>query len=533
MALVLIISASAIFILFRQTSSVEAKDSKKQKEQPSTRQEPKDSLLDKGTKTSSPSAAPLASPSNDPPPQGDAGDVHTDPSMVHLPTLFANFKDTGSAPPEESSKQIPVEQFAKMIEAEADSLPGQDFRTLEQALILSQNLDIATIGLDFVKSDNSRLRNLGFELLTVASTSNVSFFKPNEFYMAFAERGFASEPFLIEIISSAENDFCREWACELYTDIFYHNQNPEDPRRIQIDNVKKAEKILYENMSKLLGDRGQLEKMLAAKISPADQIRAAWGHERRYPLKLLQTVRILDNMNSGNIIASSSQAAKIVSTYNFNYDILNWLDGKPVPLPRMPDDILLKFMMHAVFADNTDNTFNWIHKKDGGFTREDAEKALASQDTTEIRRMAKELRKILCLVLRGKLLLGLGNHELQLLRYFYSAKWGHPGTCGYPGKGKLLVIRNNTGRPAPLNLSSADADPKKMLTGDRAGDMLTPEGSENFLVPSQSSFMWILPEGAFKLSVNKDNTVLKPEDLLVFETRILDVKDHDITVIIN
>ncbi len=524
------IFATAIFMFSLRTAK-ETQDAGRKEEQPPPSAGQECSPLDGNAKSPGPGTAPLTSPHEGLIRQEDAENIHTDPSMVHLPTLFSKYKHPGSTPPKEGLKPIPVGEFAEMMAEEVNSLADQDLNVLEQALINSRDLDISTIGLNFVKSENPRLRNLGFELLTVASTSNINFFKPNEFYMAFAKRGFASEPFLIEIIDSAENDFCREWACELYTDIFYHNQDPEDPRRIQVANVKKAEKTLYETLSKLIADRGQLENMLAAKISPADQIRAAWGHERRFPLKLMQTIKILDNMNSANIIASSSQASKILSTYNFNYDILNWMDGKPLDLPPIPDDTHLKFMIHAVFSENTENTFNWIHKKDGGFTREDAEKALAAKNTAEIRRMSKTLQSILCLVLRGKLLLGLGNHELQLLRYIYSAKWNHAGIC--ESRSKLLVIRNNTGKPAPLNLSSAEADTQKMLTGQGADAMLTPEGNENFLVPSQSSFVWILPKGSFKLSVNKSNTVVKPEELLLFEDRTLDVRDQDITVIIN
>ena len=473
-------------------------------------------------------AAPKPSDANSAGKDDDKGTqkvAQDNPDMVNMQLLFSSIQKDKSlpTPPPEAMKPIPVDSFADLIMADFDSLQANEAQALEDAIINADNLNVSKLALKFVSSDNSRLKNFGLELLTLASTSKSQFFMPNEFYMAFAEKGLASEPFLIEIIENTPDDFCREWASELYVDIYFHNKPKEDPRRTQLDIGKNAEKSLYQTLSNLMEDKDQLEKMVSSGISPADQIRAAWGSERRYPMKLMQVVKLLDNMNSANITAVSLQASKILSTYNFNYDILNRVGGKPLELPLPPVELKLKYLMHMVFGDNTDNTFQWFHKKDGGFTRQDALDAISRKDTPEIIRMSAMLRSVLCLVLRGKLLIGLGNHELQILRYFYFATLDD--SSGQSSQ-NILVIRNNTGKPAPLTISRRQDEPTTQSAPATQPTM-------DFMVPSQSSFVWLVPNGNITISANKNNTAVRLQDMPVFEDKPISLANSDLTININ
>lgn len=453
--------------------------------------------------------------------------INNDSEMVSMQQLFAPYKQGSThKPPHQEVKPIPVKDFAKMISAEIDSFSEADYKIIEMALLNADNLNIGTIGLEFINSKNEKLQLLGFELITRAAIKKPRFFQPNKFYMAFAEKGFAAEPFIREIIESTGDDFCREWACELYVDIFFHNTDKGDSRHQKLSKIKKQEEELLKRVVSLLKEEKKLKKIIAARHSLGGNIRQAWGKEKRYSLKLIEVMKLLDNLNSKNQYPTTQKIVQVINKYNFNYNILNHLDGKPIDLPPIPPEIKLTILANAVFGEKVENTFQWVHKKDGGFTKEEVKVAIAKNNQSQIQHMNKILRLIICAVLRGKLLLGLGNHELEILRYFCFANWDKK-----PVKwaDNLLIIRNLKGKGAPLVLATKP-DTEKILTGKGVTASNVIERNEEFYVPPQTSFIWFLPNGDYTLSVNKKNTVYKSADLLQFEDKKLRIKNHNLTI---
>lgn len=454
--------------------------------------------------------------------------VNDDPEKVSLAQLFAPYKKAESGKiPEYAAKPIPVQEFAKMIVSEVNDFSEKDFKIIEMALLNTSNLNIGTIGLGFVKSENQKLQILGFELITKACISETEFFQPHKFFAAFAKKGFAAEPFIAEIIESTEDDFCREWACELYVEIFYHNTDDNDNRHQQLAKIKKSEADLYRKIVKLLKNTKQMEKIIASRQNLGDQIRAAWGNQKRYSLKLLQIMKLLDNLNKKNQYPTTELILKTIDTYNFNYNILNRVDGKPVPLAPIPPQYKLKYLKQAVFGEKLDNTFQWIHKKDGGFTKQEVEEAINKNDRQKIKKMNKVLHRIICAVLRGKLLLGMGNHELEILRYFYFAKWDKDRLIS--SSDQLIIVKNQTGKGAPLILETKP-DTAKILAGNVDSSAQVEEKREAFYIPPQSMFIWFVPDGEYHLAVNKNNTVYKPEDLINFKDKKIRIKGNNIII---
>ena len=454
--------------------------------------------------------------------------VNDDPEKVSPAQLFARYrKADGGKVPEHAARPVPVKEFAQMIAAEVDSFSDKDFKIIEMALSDAVNLNIGTIGIEFAESENQKLQILGFELITKACISHPRFFQPHKFFAAFAKKGFAAEPFISEIIENTKDDFCREWACELYVEIFYHNTDDADNRHRQLAKIKSKEADLLQKIVKLLANTEQVEKIIASRQNLGDRIRAVWGNDNRYSLKLLQVTKLLDNLNTGNRYPTTQEILNIINTYNFNYNILNRVDGKPVELAPIPPNLRLKYLAHAVFGDKMDNTFQWVHQKDGGFTKGEVEKAVNQNNQQQIKHMNKVLNRIVCAVLKGKLLLGMGNHELEILRYFYFAKWDKQQPVQWSDR--MIIIRNQTGKGAPLLLATKP-DTAKILTGKVESSSQVEEKQEAFYIPPQSSFIWFVTNGDYHLAVNKKNTVYKPEDLIYFQDKKIRIDNTDIIV---
>lgn len=453
--------------------------------------------------------------------------INKNPEKVSLAQLFAPYRKDKSKAPDFAVKPMPVKKFAQMIIAEIDAFAEKDYKIIETALLNADKLNIGTIGLEFIKSENPKLQILGYELITKASIKNTQFFQPHKFFAAFAKKGFAAEPFITEIIESTQDDFCREWACELYIEIFYHNTDDMDSRHEHLTKVQQKEADLLKKIVKLLHNQKQIEKIIASKQNLGDQVRVVWGDKNRYPLKLLQIMKLLDNLNAKNQFPTTEKILKIIETYNFNYNILNHLNGEPVDLPPIPPEVELMYLANAIFGDKITNTFQWLHKKDGGFTKEEVKRALEKKDQKQIKHMNKVLHRIICAVLRGKLLLGLGNHELEILRYFYFGKWDKQQALTW--KDNLLIIRNRNGKGSPLILATKP-DTDKILTGKGVTSSNVEDRQETFYIPPQSVFIWFAANGDYILSVNKKNTVYKPEDLIYFKDKKITLKNQNITI---
>ena len=456
----------------------------------------------------------------------EKGPIITDSEKVSMEQLFAPYRgNTQRKTSAAAGTPIPVKQFAQMIIKEIDSFSNKDFEIIEKALLNADNLNIATIGLEFIKSNQEKLQVLGLELITKTCTSKTKFFKPNEFFMVYAQKGFAAEPFITEIIESTNDDFCREWACELYVDIFYHNTDDIDGRHRKLTEFKDKEKKVYRKIVKVFASEENVKKIVESKQRIGDQIRLMLGKENRSSLKMLAVIKLIDNLNEKNQYPTRKQLLKIIQTYNFNYNILNRVNEKPVDLPPIPQKIQLKYLSNAVFKNNNTNTFKWLHKKDGGFTLEEAKTAIKNNDLKKIKYMNSVLHKIICAVLRGKLLLGFGNHELGLLRYFYFANWRDQA---FKWERNIITVRNMTGIGVPLILSQKP-DAQKMLTGKGLTTNMAEEKHEAFYIPAQSIFVWFADDGDYTLSVNKKNTVVRPENLLKFDDKKFNINKINMT----
>lgn len=455
----------------------------------------------------------------------DKSQAEADPEMVSMEQLFAPYRQDKSRVPEKASTPMSIDQFCTMVDKEINSFSEKDFQVIEKALLNAENLNIGRIGLEFINSKNDKLQVLGFELITKASIGRIDFFMPNKFFMAFAKKGFAAEPFITEIIESTKDDFCREWACELYVDIFYHNTDAADGRHRKLTEYKDKEKEVYQKIVKLFANEENVKKIVESKERVGDQIRLMWGKDNRCSMKMLEVIKLIDNLNEKNQYPTRLQILKVISTYNFNYNILNHVDGKPVDLPPVPEQIKLKYLANAVFKDGVTNTFKWLHKQDGGFTLEEVQSAVKENDLKKIEQMNKVLHKIISSILRGKLLLGLGNHEIELLRYFSYASWEKKP---FNWEDNLIIVRNMTGVGAPLLLSQKP-DPGKMLTGNVGDQGIAEEKHQAFYIPPQSTFVWSAKDGDYILSVNLENTAIRPEHMLNFEDKKFTVKNNNMT----
>ena len=347
---------------------------------------------------------------------------NNNPNLISLEQLFVKGDNSKQLRiPQRAKKFIPLNEFAELLIKDIDRFRNKDFITIKNSLLNSTNIDIGTLAILFIKSDNEKLKEVGFELLSESAINKSQFFKPNRFYMILAEMGFDAEAIIDNIIQKTEHDFVREWASELYVDIFYNNTTDKDSRHLKISNSIEAEKEIYYKLKVIFVDPKKVEELAKSKQNLGKEIRQKWGSENRYTLKLIAIMKLLDNLTKKNQFATSVKILKILKTYNFNYNILNRLNGKPIEVAKIKDDIKLKYLANAIFANNTNNTFKWVDKKSDGFTKDDVIVAIKNKDQNKIKDMTHILKEIICKVLRGKLLLGLGNNELKLLRYFYSS----------------------------------------------------------------------------------------------------------------
>ena len=464
---------------------------------------------------------PLANFAND-----SQKNTKNDPNFISLEQLFIKGDNSKKLRvPQQAKKFIPLNEFATLLIKDIDRFREKDFITIKTSLLNSTNLDIGTLAILFIKSDNNKIKNVGFELLSETAINKSQFFKPNQFYMILAEMGFDAEAIIDNIIQKTKHDFVREWASELYVDIFYNNTTDKDSRHRKISNIIEEEKEIYYKLKTLFINPVKIEELIKSKQNLGKQIRQKWGSENRYTLKLLAIMKLLDNLTKKNQFATSVKILKILKTYNFNYNILNRLNGKPIEVAKVKNEIKLKYLANAIFANNTNNTFKWIDKKSGGFTKEDVSLAIKSKNQNKIKAMTSILKKIICKVLRGKLLLGLGNHELNLLRYFYSSNWNKDNLNQ---ETKMITISNMSGAGAPLTLSQAPSN-EDLLTGVNLNIDNAEEKSYNFYIPSHSTFVWFIPNGNYSLSVNKKNDAIRSDNLLYFKNKTFLIKNNNIS----
>jgi len=441
-------------------------------------------------------------------------DSKPDGSII-LTEIFHGKKGIGtSSIPDKVKRAITVRELADIIIKETPRLSDEEFNTIKSGILESREFNPGKLGIYLTESGgNTRIANLGYQLITISCVKKTTYFKPESFFVAFAKLGFNAEPYINKIIFNTNSDFIRAWAAELYVEIFYHNADKADGRLRKLEKVMNIEKQIILKLKKIFSDPLQVKKVLESE-SLARQIRNTLGNENRYSLKLMQIIKLLDSMNKKNLYAVSKKILKTIEKDSYDYNILNFLNGKVLEMPKIPIKVKLKYYANAVFSENNQNTYHWVPKENGGFALRDIRRAFFDDNEQKMVAMLRIFREIICTVLKGKLLLGQGNKELELLRYFYFSKWNKKKI---QWSDSLIVIDNNTGVSIHLALL------KKMkamdvLTGAAALNQKNLEDrKEKFLVPPQASFVWFAPDGKF--IIQPDAQLPNMENHANFKTR--------------
>ena len=401
-------------------------------------------------------------------------------------------------------KDIKGRLFILKLKQDLPKFSDDELNAMREQLIESDKVDPADFALEFVSSTDKKTKEFGMELLRNICIKRVDAFRPNEFYKVFGKEGLQSGPILSEIIRDTDDDFIREWACELWEDIYFYNSASDDDRHLAIANCKKNEENIYNFLKEVLADPEEVKKVEAKRGPLGDIIIKEWGSEKRMPLKMIELISIFDLMDKKRPEPSIANALNVLNTYNFNYDILGRLNNKPLDRPALPEVVKLKKLSDAVLKKEFSDTYRWVAKGEGGFTYSDLTHAVAAEDQTEIKRMLLVFRKIITDILRAKLLIGLGQNEIKQLRYFYQKTWdGKP----FNWENKMLVLHNTSGKRV-LFLISREGSKEKPV---------------EFLIPSREKFIWFLPEGRYSLKSS-------PQSDIGFLPKTINIKDDNVSI---
>ena len=433
-------------------------------------------------------------------------------SSLVLTDLF-QYNNKGKIP-SQIKKTITLQEFADIIKKETPQISKNEFLLISETILKDKELDSGELGLYLYSLGHSdRISELGYHLITQSCITKIEFFRPEKFFIAFAQLGFSAEPFLNDIIFNTKSDFIRAWASELYVEIFYHNAEKTDGRYQKLADAKDAESAIMEKLGELFSKPEKVRNILKSE-SIGMQIRKAIGEENRYSLKMLQVLKMIDNLNSKNLFAVSKRLPEIIKNDSYDYSLFDYLDRKIEKKPLISPKAQLKYFTDAVFTDNISDTYRWIPEENGGFSLNDLSDAFKNNNTDKMFHMIKVFKEIICTVLKGKLLLGQGNRELKLLQYFYHSHWLKKNI---EWNDSMIVIENNTGTTVHLVLQKR-MKPIDILTG---ADILKKEQEnedrrENFLIPAFSSFIWFAPDGKFTLGSQEQlpdiNNVVKFQD---------------------
>ena len=394
--------------------------------------------------------------------------------------------------------------FILKLKQDIPKFSDAELYAMREQLLESDKVNPADFALEFISSDNKKTKEFGLSLLRGICIKRSDAFRPNEFYQAFAKEGLDIGPYLSEIIRDTDDDFIREWACELWEDIYFHNSPSNDDRHLKIADCKKKEENIYNFLKELLTTPDEIEGVIAKRGPLGDIIVKEWGRENRMPLKMIALISIFDLMDKKNDTVCISQALKIINTYNFNYDILGRLNNLPVDRPALPEVVRLKKLSDAVLKKQFSDTYKWLPKEEGGFSYSDLTHAVASEDRAEIKRMLGVFRKIITDILRAKLLIGLGQNEIKQLRYFYQKTWDDKP---FNWDNRMLVLNNTSGKRALFLLSREDSKEKPV----------------EFLIPSREEFIWFLPEGRYLLKSS-------PKSDIGFLPKTINIKDDNVSM---
>ncbi|MCK5845134.1 MAG: hypothetical protein KAG97_10530 [Victivallales bacterium] len=390
----------------------------------------------------------------------------------------------------DSRNKLKLKRFVEELERSVDAMDDIVKVRAVDNIMNSDLLNTADVALALADSKNVECAKMGRDLMANICISRPEHLRPNKFLVAFAKLGMESNPRIARMIDETNDDFAREWACELYVEIYFHNTQKSNSRHKELAAVKKREREIYDFARDIALKPGKLAEIAKRGGRPDDTIREQWGDERRYPLKMLAILRSFELLAPYTAEAVAGRVSKIVDVYDLRYDILGRIGGKIVERPHLPVGVRLRMLASAVFKDKYHDTDEWIPRKEGGFTTDELEYAVESGDLPEMRRMMRVLRRIVGDVLRAKLVLGLGNLEIGILRHFDHAVWGGKQ---FRWSYKALTIVNDSGKDLKLRITRVSN-----ASGEKLKEI------ERLTLFRHGKFVWFSPEGRYIVEPDYD-----------------------------
>lgn len=434
-------------------------------------------------------------------------------SELILTQLFHTPK--GEKIPSRVQKPVSLKEFAAVILKETPQLTEKEFSVIKNSVLQNREIDSGQLGLYLYSAEKpGRISELGYALIMQSCIEKTRFFRPEEFFVAFAQLGFNAEPYLNRILFQTRSDFIRAWAAELYVEIFYHNADKTDGRYRKLAKVIESEKVILQKIKTVFSKPENVKNILKSE-SIGRQIRKSIGPENRYSLKMLQIMKLLDNLNKKNLFAVSKKIPEIIGSNSYDYNLFDYLNRKIVLDKAIPSKVQVKYLADAVFGDDIQDTYHWIPKENGGFSRKELMDAFNSDDSENLKQMINIFKEIICTVLKGKLLLGQGQKELNLLHKFYYGTWEKNEI---QWNDSMIIIDNHTGVSLSLVLQKK-MKPADILTGAEIikTDKHIEDRDVKFLIPPFSSFVWFAPDGKFIIS--SDNQIPDVTNTAGFQSR--------------
>ena len=383
-----------------------------------------------------------------------------------------------------------LKRFVRELELNVKSMDDSMIDMAIGNILNSELLNPANVAVALSNSKNAKCAEMGMGLITEICVTRPDILKPNKFLVAFAKRGINELPRISRIIDETNDDFTREWACELYVEIFFHNTPETTPRHKKLAELREKEQEIYKFTREVVSNSKNLKSLLKKNEHPGEIIREQWGVERRYTLKMLAILRGFDLLTNTTIEPIAARVAKIIDSNDMQYDILGRVNGITMNRPHIPLTVRLRVLSSAVFKDKHDNTDKWIPRKRNGFTKKELEFAVESRDSRKMRSMYHTLRGIVGNVLRAKLAIGLGNQEIILLRHFDQATFDGKA---FRWNNKALTLINEAGGDVRLTIKhQSDESGKKIV---------------KFTLFKNRKMVWFTPKGEFVIKSTNDSPI--------------------------
>jgi len=413
-----------------------------------------------------------------------------------------------NAPAPASTGKHSVEEAVRDLSKVVPSFSTEEREAAIKRLSRAEVVDPATLAAELAQSRNAEVADFGMELMTEICVDNPAIFDPNVFFMRYAAAGSAALPYVAEIMDLTDDDFCREWACELFCEIYRHTAPEDSAAKARFDALAKRAEGTYAEIKRLLTDSRGLKDLVKSGFSLSEPFKREWRGDARRPMKLMALFHLLDSINSSNIEASALRGLRIIDTFNYNYDILGRVGGKPVPGTKVYLPTVARLKRLTAFLKKKRGKLVYLPGI-ASISLEEIESAMQMGDAGEMRRILTSLKTALGAVTRGKLLAGRGRRELELARHFDYAVWN--------GKrirwnDNMITVRNATSKGVGLLLSGSGGGAQLALSPASDGNHAA---SREFNVPAGKTFVWFLPDGGYKVELKDggDKTMLSAKSI--------------------